>query len=148
MTDALRQLRGGLGVGLQGGHHIHPVQRMQVIKVHHVVVHILRPDHQVADQFGVVRDLDLECILHRAHRGDAMHQRADAANALGESPGVARVAAAQDDFDAAHHGAGRVGLGDLPGLVGGCLDAQMALDPGNGVDNDALCGGHGVSLTA
>ena len=35
-----------------------------------------------------------------------MHQRADAADALREGPGLARIATAQDDLDAAHHGAG------------------------------------------
>ena len=80
---------------------------MQVIEVHHMVMHILGADHQVADQLGIVGDLDLECVLNRTHRGNAMHQRADPANALGEGPGVAGVAAAQDDFDAAHHGAGQ-----------------------------------------
>ena len=54
--QALRQRRGGLGVRLERGNHVDPVERMQVIEVHHVVVHVLRGDHQVADQFGVGRN--------------------------------------------------------------------------------------------
>ena len=56
-ADRLRQLRGGFRVGLQCGHHIHPVQRMQMIEVHHMVVDVLRADHQVADQLRVGGDL-------------------------------------------------------------------------------------------
>ena len=41
-----------------------------------------------------------------------MHQRAHTADALRKRPGVARIATAQDDLDAAHHGAGGVSLRD------------------------------------
>ena len=116
-----------------------------MIEMHHVVVHVLRADHQIADQLGVVRNLVFERIFHRAHRGDAVHQGAHAADALGEGPGIARVAPAQDDLDAAHHGAGAGGLGDDAVGVGFGLDAQMAFDAGDGIDNDSLCG-HWLSL--
>ena len=67
-----------------------------------------------------------------------MHQRAHAADALGEGPGVARVAAAQDDLDAAHHGAGGGGRVMSPCVIGFRLDAQVAFDAGDGVDDDAF----------
>ena len=68
-----------------------------------------------------------------------MHQGAHAADALGEGPGVARVAPAQNDLDAAHHGAGTRGLGDDAVGVGLGLDAQMTFDAGDGIDDDGLC---------
>ena len=65
--QALRQCRCRFRIGLQSRHHIHPVQRMQVIEVHHMVVDVLRAYHQVADQLRVARHFDLQRILDRAH---------------------------------------------------------------------------------
>ena len=80
-------------VGLQRGHHIHPVQRVQVIEVHHMVVHVLLRDHQVADQVGRVGNLDFQGVFDGADRGERVDSGADATGALGEGPGLARVAA-------------------------------------------------------
>ena len=106
--------------------------------MHHMVVHELRRDHQVADQLRVGRHFVFQRVFHRAHRGDAVHQRAHAADALRERPGVARVAAAQDDLDAAHHGAGTGSARDAVVRIGLRLDAQMAFDAGDRVDDDGL----------
>ena len=46
------------------------------------------------------RHLDAQGVLHRAARRDGVHHGAHAADALGEGPGVARVAPLQDDLDA------------------------------------------------
>ncbi len=142
LRQRLRQRRGRLRVGLQRGDDIHPVQCMQMVEMHDVVVDVLCADHQVADQLGVGRDADLQRVLDGADRGDGMHQGAHAADALGEGPGVARIASAQDDLDAAHHGAGRVGLLD-GAILHLRLDAQVAFDAGDGIDDDALV--HGVT---
>ena len=56
--------------------------------------------------------------------------------------GVARIAAAQDDLDAAHHGAGTGSTNDAVVGVGLRLDAQMSFDAGDRVDDNALAG-HG-----
>ena len=109
-----------------------------MIEVHDMVVYILRGNHQIADQLGVGRNGISQRILHRPHAGDAVHQGADAANALSEGPGVARIAALEDQFDAPDHGAGAVGAGDLAVRVGFRLDAQMPFDAGDGIDDDAL----------
>ena len=111
---------------------------MQVIEVHDVVVHELRADHQIADQLRIGGNRDFERIFDRAYRGDAVHQRAHAADALRERPGIARVAAPQNDFDAAHHGAGTRGPGDHR-AVEFRLDPQVPLDPGDRIDDDGLC---------
>jgi hypothetical protein len=129
--NRLRQLGSRLGVRRQRGNHVHPVERVQVIEVHHVVVHVLGADHQVADQLRVGGDIDSQRVFYRTYRGDPVHQRADAADALGKGPGVARVAALQDQFDAAHHGAGTPGAGDLPVIGSFRLDAQVPFDAGD-----------------
>ena len=69
-----------------------------------------------------------------------MRARADAADALGEGPGVARIAPAQDHFDSAPHGAGRHRVTDDVVFVDVHLDAQMPLDPGDRIDDDTLAG--------
>ena len=82
---------------------VHPVQRVQVVEVDHVVLHVLDAFDQVADDPRVGRNLDSQSILYASHGGDGMYRRADAADALGEDPGVARVAPFQDHLDAAEH---------------------------------------------
>jgi hypothetical protein len=126
------------GIRLQRRHHVHPVQGMQVIEMHDMVVDILAGNHEIADQLGIVGNGIIQGILHGAYRGDAVHQGTDAADTLGEGPGVARVASLQDDLDAAHHGAGTGGLLDHAIVAGFRLDAQMALDAGDGIDYDSF----------
>ena len=135
----LRQCRGFARVGVERRHHVDPVERVQVVKVHHVIMDVLRAVHQVADQFGVLRDLVVERIFDRTNRCQAVDQRAYAADTLREGPRVARVAPAQYDLDAAHHGARRIGAGDAVAFHLR-LDAQMPLDAGNRVYYDSICG--------
>ena len=136
--DRLRQRRRRRGVRFQRRNDIDPVERMQVVEVHHVIVHVLRADHQVADQVGVIGNVVVQRILDRAHRRNAMYERANAADALREGPRLARIAPAQDDLDPAHHRAGGIRRLDRAGLVDFGLDAQMPFDPGDGIDHDAL----------
>ena len=112
-AQRLRQRRGGRRVGAQRRDDVDPVERVQVIEVHHVVVDVLRADHQVADQLRIRRHVGTDRVLDGANRGHAVHERADAADALRERPGIARIAIPQDDLDTADHRAGRVGLADL-----------------------------------
>ena len=80
--------------------------------MHHVIVHELRADHQIADQLRIGGDRHFQGVFDRAYRGNAVNQRAHAADALRESPGIAWVAALQNDLDAAHHRAGTRRAGD------------------------------------
>ena len=112
--------------------------------MHDVVMHILRRDHQVADQLRVRRDLVVERVFNGPHRRDTMHQGANTADALREGPCLARVAPLENEFDTANHRARTVGAGNRPVAARFGLDAQMALDPGDGIDNDAFV--HGVYL--
>ncbi len=138
IRDGLRQCRGGFRIGFERGYHVHPVERVQVIEMHHMVVHELRGDHEIAYQLRIGGDGVVKGILDGAHRRDPVDQRAHAADALREGPGVARVAALQDDFDAAYHGAGTGGTGDHR-AVEFRLDPQMAFDPRDRIDHDGLC---------
>jgi len=104
--------------------------------MHHVVMDVLRADHQVANQFGVLRHLGADGVLNCTHRRDAVNQRAHTANALRKRPRVARIPVPQDDLDAPHHGAGRVGLGDLVAFHLR-FDAEVTLDASDRVDYDS-----------
>ena len=109
-----------------------------MIEMHHMIVDVLRGDHQVANQLGIGRNRVLEGILYRAHRGDTVHQRAYAADTLGKGPRVARVATPQDDLDATNHRAGAGRASDLAIGIGLGFDAQVSLDAGHRIDNDGL----------
>ena len=106
-----------------------------------VVLHALGRDDQVAQQPSVGRRDGADGVFDGADRGDRVHRRADAADALREGPGVARVAALQDHLDAAEHRGRGPGVLDLV-PVHLRLDPQVALDAGDGIDDDV---GHGRS---
>ena len=127
--------------------------------MHQVILRVQRRVHQVADDVRVLRDLDADRVLHRAHRGERVHARAHAADALDERPRVARVAALEDHLEAAPHRAGGHRVADHVVLVDIDLDAQMALDARDRIDDDALAavverealrliGGHDYSSTS
>src|SRR5271157_709016 len=96
----------------------------------------MRGDDHVADVLRVERHLEGKRILDRAHRRDGVNGGAHAADALGEHPGVARVAPLEDDFDAAPHLARRPGLAHLA-AVDLAVDAQMSFDAGDRIDDNA-----------
>jgi hypothetical protein len=62
LTDIVRQRRGFCRIGFEGADHIHPVQRVQVVKVDQVIVLELGPMHQIADDAGILGDLDPDGI--------------------------------------------------------------------------------------
>ncbi len=144
----LLQFRGLLRIGLQRRHDVHPVERVQVIEMHRVVVFLQRLRHDFADQVSVLRNRDAERIFHGAHRGQRVAAGAHAADAFDEGPGVPRVAALQDHFEAAPHGAGRHRVADDVVLVYVDLATHVAFDAGNRVDDDAPAGVvHRVALS-
>ncbi len=110
--------------------------------MHDLVMHRMRQDDQVADVLRVQRHFHVQGILHRTHRRDRMDRGAHAADALGDGPGVARVAAEQDQFDAAPHLARGPGLPDAA-AIDIDVDAQVAFDAGDGINRYAL--GHFLS---
>ena len=80
--NRLRQRRGRLGIGGQRRHDIDPVERVQMIEMHEMIMHLQRQLHDVADRIGVLRDRDAERVFDRAHRGQRMGAGADAADPL------------------------------------------------------------------
>jgi hypothetical protein len=57
---------------------------------------------------------------------------------LCKRPGVARVAAAEDNLDTADLRSGAQRFDHISRRIDFDLDAQMPFDPGNRIDNDAL----------
>jgi hypothetical protein len=96
-------------------------------------------DDHVADELRVDRNGHVERILDRAHRGDRVHGRADAADALGVDPRVARVTPLEDLLDATPHLARGPGVGDLA-TVHLAVDAEVALDAGDRINRDSCHG--------
>ena len=136
IRNGLGQFRGRGRIGVQRADHIHPVQRMQVIEVDHVVLDELNPFDNVAQDAGVVWNGDFQRVFHGAHGGERVDGGADTAGALRDGPGIARVASFQDDLDAAEHRAGR------PGILHGAFihldfDPQVAFDTADGVNSDS-----------
>ena len=128
---------GGLdGIGLERRDDIDEIERGEVIEVDDVIVDRVRRHDHVADILRVQRHFELECILHRAHRRDGVNRRADAADALRYRPGVARIAAEEDQLDAAPHLPGGPRFCHLA-AVDLAVHPQMAFDAGDGVDGDS-----------
>ena len=106
----------------------HPVERVEVIEMDEMILHRQRRRHDVADVVRVLRDADLQRVLHGTHRGERVRRRADAADALDVRPGIARIAVVHDELEAAPGRAGGDGVRDLAALVHRDLRAQMAFD--------------------
>ncbi len=131
------EVRRLLRVSPQGADHVNPIQGVQDIEMDHVVLQVVRAEHQVPDKLGIRRDGDTERVLHGAHGSQRVHGRADPAGAFGEGPGVPRVSASQDDLQPADHCPCGKGVGDhSPADIG--LNPQVALDPSNGVNDDSF----------
>ena len=139
-------LAGGDGVGDGGGllrvrgqgcGHVDPVQGVQVVEVHDVVMQELRGQDEVADEARVVGQVLVHAdgVVHAAGRGQGVGVGAHAAGTLGEVLGVARVASFQDQLEAAEELRARPDVGDLA-LVDFDFDLEMAFDAGHGVDDD------------
>ncbi len=106
--------------------------------MHHVVLHVLGAEHQVADQLRVRRHGDAQRVLDRAHRGQRVHRRAHAADALAERPGVARVAALEDDFEPRTI-VPALQASTISAVLHLRLDAEVALDAGDGITTIMRC---------
>ena len=101
----LRQLRRGRRICLRDLKNVDPVERRQLIEVHDVIVKGVRNQNQIADVLRIRGNGQLERVFDGAHARHRVHGRAYAAEALREHPCVARIAAAQNRFNAAPHGA-------------------------------------------
>ena len=136
LGEGLRQLCGFLGIGLESVDDVDPVERVQVIEVDDVVLHVLGGHHDVADELSGGRDGDAESALNRTNAGEGVHGGADAADALGNGPGIARIAALENLLETANHGAGAESVSN-DAIFHDCLNAQVAFNASNGIDDDA-----------
>ena len=124
-------------IGLQGRRDIHPIERVQVIEVDHVILHHLR-----ARRSG--------CARGGRFRGTSILSASSTARTLAmawtmvQTPQMrcAQIQASRGSrpcriiFDAAEHGAGTPGVGYLAAIQIG-FNAKMAFNAGDGIDNDA-----------
>ena len=90
--NALSDLGGFLRVGFQRAHHVHPVERVQVVEVDHVVLKVLRTEHEVSHELRVRRNGDPQRIFHCPYGRQGVHRGADTAGPFREGPGVPGVA--------------------------------------------------------
>jgi hypothetical protein len=97
----------------------------------------MRNQDEIADVLGVERNFELQGVFHRAHAGHGVHRGAHAAEALGEEPGVAWVAAAENVLDAAPHGARSPCIADRI-VVNFDIDAKVAFNSGYRVNRDSF----------
>lgn len=65
--NALGETGRRLRARLKRIHHIDPVQGMQMVKMHQMVMHLKGQLHNVANGVGILRDTDAEGIFHRTH---------------------------------------------------------------------------------
>ena len=107
-----------------------------MIKVHHMILHVQRSHHDVANQLGCRRYRNADCILNGAHAGQCMHRGADAANALGDCPGIARVATNENLLKSANHCAGTVRVCD-DAVFYHRFDAQVTFNTSYWIYDDA-----------
>ena len=127
---------GGFGrVGLQGIGHVHKVERVQMIEMHHVVMHELHGHDKVADVGSVGRNGLVDGVFKRAGRGKGVRVGADAAGALGEVLSVAGIAALQDNFKATVKRATAAGVFDFAAF-NFHFNTQMPFDAGQRVHHN------------
>ena len=121
-------------IGLEGVQRVHVVEGSQVVEPQDMAVQELRAFQQVADDARVVRDLDAVGFFGRDSGRVGVGHRAHAADALHDLGSILGRAVLDDHLHAAEAAAGHPGIGNL--AVGHFhLDAEMAFDTGNRVDD-------------
>jgi hypothetical protein len=124
-------------IGFQGADDVDPVQRVQVIEVHDVVVLKLRTMQQVAQDARVFWNLNPNRHFDCPHRGQGVDVRSDPAGAADEEVCIAGIASLENHFDTAEHLPGAPGIHDFAtGYFH--LDPEVAFNSGNRINNDSL----------
>ena len=93
-------------LGLQGADYVHPIQGMKMIEMDHVILNILDPRNQVADDPGVIRNGDPQGVFDSSHGAGGMNRCSDPSYTREEGPNLSGVAVFDDEFKAPPHGAG------------------------------------------
>ena len=92
IADIICLCSGFLWIGAECADHIHPVQGMQMIKMHNMVMLELGTHQQVSNDQCIFRNLDANRIIDCPHRGQSMGVRSDATRTLHKMVGVPGVA--------------------------------------------------------
>jgi len=95
-----------------------------------VILHILRAEHQIANQFRIFGNRNPERVFNTANAGQCMDRCANATGAFRECPGIARIASFQNLFESANHRSGTVGIGNYAVIDYG-FDSQMSFNSCN-----------------
>ena len=148
--DALRGLD---RICLERGGHIHEIQRVQMIEMHHMVMQVLHAQHQIADGRGVSGDFHADGVFKGAGGGKGVGVGAYAAGALREMLRVTRVTALENHFQPAEQCGGAASVLDAA-VFHFHLDTQMSFDAGDGIHHNgsrvgalgSLCLTHVCSL--
>ena len=108
--------------------HVHKIQRGQNVKMRDVRGDEVRRLREVADDAAIVGRREVVGHVLRQHRGDAVFDRAHAANPLRDVLRVQRIAPAQKRFKPAEHFARDISLGHLA-VFDLHFDAEVAFNP-------------------
>jgi hypothetical protein len=131
---------GSLGrVGSQGPGHVHPIPSVKMVKVKDVVLDMLNPCHDIADEASVFGNLDIEGVFDGSHGTKRVNCSTAAAQPLGNSPGAAWVPPTEDRLYASERSAGTPGIG-YSGVLHLSFDPEVAFDTSDRIDHDP---GHG-----
>ena len=127
------------GVGFERLYGRNPVERVQVVEVHQVVVDVKGAEHYVPDVVGVFGNLDIQSVFYRPNRCERVDSSADTAYPLGECPRIPGVSTPEYYLDTTPHGGGGNGVHHLVLLfVNGNLQTEVTFYSGNGVNNYPL----------
>ena len=99
VADIVRQCCGLFGIGFKRTDNIHPIQRMQMIKMNNMIMLKLGAHQKVADNSCVFGYLHANCVIDCPHRGHSMGVRSDAAGELYKMMGIPWIASLKDQLD-------------------------------------------------
>ena len=90
-------------VRLQGADDIHPVQGMEVIEMHHMVMLKLCTVQKVSNDACILGNGNFDCIFNCPHRGQGMCVGSDPAGSLNKMVGIPGIPALKNEFDTPEH---------------------------------------------
>ena len=125
---------GVVDVGLKRIQRVHVIESRQVVQPQDMAVQELSALQQVTHDAGVVRNGDAVGLVTGDRGGMRVRNGAHAADALDDLGRILGGAVLHDELHAAEAAAGHPGVGDHA-VLDLHLDAEMALDTGNGINN-------------
>jgi hypothetical protein len=103
---------------------------MKMVEVHHMIVDVLRTYHQIADEFGVLWNVDTQGVLHGSDRGKSVNHRTNSTDTLRDVRSIAWITTLHDNFNAPSHCTGAVCLGNGFSISAEfSFNAQVSLNP-------------------